>query len=178
MFAAAGLPMFILDMRTLPDGAVKEWFTSPHPMRMAGALFDPGVENTQYYSPTELAQTYDAMIFIDETTRARPLKAMPHASMDPQSVAMLTKPRLGVRLKEAGDDKGGAIVLDFLPDSVAKRAGLRADDRIMQVGETKIESVNGVREAMLKFDEGATVPITIERDGQTQTINVEFPKAK
>ncbi len=70
-FARTGKSLLALDLRTLPrKGRVHDWFTAPHPLREAGESFVS--ERGLTYS-TVLANLYDAVIFVDHTTRARPL---------------------------------------------------------------------------------------------------------
>ena len=70
-FARTGLPTFVLDLRRIPrDGTVAHWFGVPHPMREIGAVF-AGEEQMSH--PVVLSDHYDGIIFVNETTRARPV---------------------------------------------------------------------------------------------------------
>jgi erythromycin esterase-like protein len=68
----SGLPLFILDLRLLPArGFVTNWFGAPRTMREIGAVF----MGEQWMSvPIVAADRYDAIAFIKQTTRARPLE--------------------------------------------------------------------------------------------------------
>ena len=68
-FHAAGLPLLALDLRTAPEGPATDWLASPHAMREAGAVFSTETIMTH---PVALAERFHAVIFVDETTRARP----------------------------------------------------------------------------------------------------------
>jgi erythromycin esterase len=69
-FARTGKPLLVLDLRALPrTGVVRDWFWSPHPMRETGAVFSTEQNMT---NTVVLPELYDAMIFVDKTTRARP----------------------------------------------------------------------------------------------------------
>jgi erythromycin esterase len=71
-FARTGKPLLVLDLRTLPKkGVVADWFAAPHPVRDTGAAFQ-GEKQMTY--PMVLPQLFDAIIYIDKTTRARPVK--------------------------------------------------------------------------------------------------------
>jgi erythromycin esterase len=71
-FARTGLPIFVLDLRRIPaEGTVARWFDVPHPMREIGAVF-AGEE--QMSRPVVLTDHYDGIIFVNETTRARPVQ--------------------------------------------------------------------------------------------------------
>ena len=171
-FAKAGIPIFLIDLRGAPDGAVKDWLKQPHPMRMAGAIFDPTVETTQYYSPTTLLPWYDAMIFIDTTTRARPLRTAPYSAMDPASVAQAKRPRLGVQLRRAEPGATGLVIDGVLPDQSAARAGIRQGDRLLKIADVEITELPQIRQVMSRHEDGDVVPVTIVRDGKEQVIEV------
>lgn len=70
--ARTDLPIFVLDLRQLPhEGTVANWFKVPHPMRSIGAVF-AGEEQMSH--PVVPGDHYDGIIFVNETTRARPVK--------------------------------------------------------------------------------------------------------
>lgn len=70
-FARTGKPLLVLDLRTLPgQGVVHDWFTAAHAVRDTGAVFSTEQNMTEAHILPEL---YDAVIFVDRTTRARPL---------------------------------------------------------------------------------------------------------
>jgi len=73
VFSRAGLPIFVLDLRAIPEsGPVAEWFSGEHDMRKAGAGFAEDDEDAQYLPRINLPDHFDAVIFIDSTTAARP----------------------------------------------------------------------------------------------------------
>ena len=70
-FARTGKPLLVLDLRALPArGTVHDWFAAPHPVREEGAVFTSERNTTKSQI---LPERYDAVIFVDRTTRARPL---------------------------------------------------------------------------------------------------------
>ena len=70
-FSRTGKPLLVLDLRALPRrGPVRDWFAAPHPVRETGATFS-GEQNMAF--PQVLPRLYDAVIYVDRTTRARPL---------------------------------------------------------------------------------------------------------
>jgi erythromycin esterase len=74
VFHEAGLPRFILDLRRLPDdSALGRWLATPRPHRSFGAVYDPDLPS-EFFERTILLQTYDAIIFIAESTAAKPLQ--------------------------------------------------------------------------------------------------------
>jgi erythromycin esterase len=63
-------PIFALDLRLPPAGIVADWLNAPHSMREVGAMFSNEESTT---STVILPRRFDAVIYVDETTRARPL---------------------------------------------------------------------------------------------------------
>ncbi|HEY4593920.1 MAG TPA: erythromycin esterase family protein, partial [Thermoanaerobaculia bacterium] len=69
-FERAGWPLCLLDLRRLPaSGAVAEWFRSPQQMRSIGAAF---TSEANMVSELVLPDDYEAVIYVEATTRARP----------------------------------------------------------------------------------------------------------
>lgn len=69
----AGMPLFALDLRHAPAGVVADWMNAPHGMRELGASFRcEGASSLNSVLP----RRFDAVVFVDETTRARPLPAL------------------------------------------------------------------------------------------------------
>jgi erythromycin esterase-like protein len=69
-FAAAGLPLFVIDLRAAPKtGPVAAWLSQLQKTRSIGALFS----ETSATQLVELVapQCYDVMVFVEETTAAR-----------------------------------------------------------------------------------------------------------
>ena len=74
VFQETGLPCFILDLRYLPkDSAVSAWLSKPRLHRMIGAVYDAD-QDSKYYAHLRLPEMYDGVVFIAETTAAKPLK--------------------------------------------------------------------------------------------------------
>ena len=68
-FRATGKPIVVVDLRKAPRGIVADWFAAPHPMRETGAVFTNEANMSQ---PQALGRRFDAVIYVDKTTRARP----------------------------------------------------------------------------------------------------------
>jgi erythromycin esterase len=69
--AAAGLPLFALNLRTLPDsGPVAEWFRSEHKARQSGPVYNPA-NLTAHFNPMILPDTFDILLFVKATTPSR-----------------------------------------------------------------------------------------------------------
>jgi erythromycin esterase-like protein len=69
-FAAAGFPVFALDLRRIPAGAVAQWFRQPRLSRNIGAVYSEEA-GQQFFSPVNAPETFDAMLFVEKTTAAR-----------------------------------------------------------------------------------------------------------
>lgn len=73
VFSKVGKPQFVVDLRKLPlEGPVATWFSREHPMRNIGAGYQAGSETGHYFNPAQLPDCYDAVIFMDSTSAARP----------------------------------------------------------------------------------------------------------
>ena len=78
--AATGLPRFAIDLRHVPIGPVTEWFMTRPTTRSIGAVYSDAMPNG-YFVPLA-RRTFDAILFVAKTTRARPnakWKAQPPA---------------------------------------------------------------------------------------------------
>ncbi|MBY0506676.1 MAG: erythromycin esterase family protein [Bryobacteraceae bacterium] len=70
--AAAGIPLFALDLRSAPpSGPVREWLSAEHATRNAMQVFLENAPETITY-PQVISQRYDALLFVDKTTATRP----------------------------------------------------------------------------------------------------------
>ena len=70
------------------------------------------------------------------------------------------------RVRSRFDMSSAVEVVEVLPDSPAQRAGLRAEDLIVAVDESPIESVHDLQRLMVAELIGVRVPVTIVRDGR------------
>ena len=59
---------FLIDLRRAPAAS---WFTTPQPMRIAGATYSE--QPVDQWGKVALADTFDLFVFVETTTRARPL---------------------------------------------------------------------------------------------------------
>jgi serine protease Do len=69
-------------------------------------------------------------------------------------------------------DHNGALVAQVQPDSPAAKAGLRPGDVIRKVGDTAVPSARALAVDVAAVKPGQTVPITLTRGGESQTIQV------
>jgi erythromycin esterase-like protein len=68
-FERAGMPRFILDLRPVGAEADAAWLAGPHPFRSVGAL-----AMDRQFGPAALPALFDAVVYIQETSAARPLR--------------------------------------------------------------------------------------------------------
>ena len=59
-----------------------------------------------------------------------------------------------------------------MADSPAERAGLRAEDLIVEVDGTRVNGVDDLQRLMVAELIGATVPITVIRQGRTLKLDL------
>lgn len=71
--AATGLPLFALDLRSVPAEGSASWFRRPLLTRNIGAGYAEGYDSS-YYLNLALPVAFDAVFFVDSTTRARPVQ--------------------------------------------------------------------------------------------------------
>lgn len=73
LFQETDLPRFTLDLRGLPkDSVTGAWLARPRLHRMIGAVYDPD-RDSRYYAHVRLPEMYDCIVFIAESTAAKPL---------------------------------------------------------------------------------------------------------
>lgn len=98
--AAVGLPMFALDLRTVPrEGPVHEWFTTAW-SRNIGATWSEPIDDVSYIE-LDVRDSYDILIFVESTTASRPNPWVSTASRF--SITQLDDPR-NVDLRDGTTD--------------------------------------------------------------------------
>ncbi len=74
--------------------------------------------------------------------------------------------KLGLTLNDAGNMNAAAVLSVVRPGSPAAQAGLLADDRLKQLGDTEIERVADLRLALGTRYAGETLAVVVDRSGQ------------
>jgi hypothetical protein len=73
MLASAGLQIAAIDLRTLPkEGQVANWFNEPRATKSIGAGYGEQFATT-FLLKQVTPKIYDALLFVEKTTAARPL---------------------------------------------------------------------------------------------------------
>ena len=68
----AGFPLYAIDLRSADEvGPVADWLASSLPMRSIGAVYSHRTAE-RWYRPTVLAEQFDVLFFLEQTTPARP----------------------------------------------------------------------------------------------------------
>jgi S1-C subfamily serine protease len=68
----------------------------------------------------------------------------------------------------------GALIVNVAPNGPAAQAGLRPGDVIVQVGNTPVNDVASLMDALLSSQPGQTVPVQVYRGNQHLTVNVKL----
>jgi S1-C subfamily serine protease len=76
---------------------------------------------------------------------------------------------LGVSLSFDEVEGGGVRIEAVLPDLPAEKAGMRAGDVIVSVGEARIAVFDDLRQAFIPLSEGERVAVVVRRDGAELT---------
>lgn len=94
---------------------------------------------------------------------------------------------LGVEMIELGDqlreffdvpENTGVLIKEVIEDSPAEKAGLKAGDVIIRLGEKKIRKSKDVVRAVDYFEPGDKVEVEIIRDKDEEIFNIELGKHK
>ncbi len=80
--------------------------------------------------------------------------------------------RLGIM--PAPDERPGILVAEIVDDSPASRAGLEEGDRIVKIGDSRIEGIEELVETLGRFREGDSTTLTIVRGENEMTLDVQF----
>jgi serine protease Do len=92
-----------------------------------------------------------------------------------------SRPYLGVRWQSISPDianaynlpvKWGAYVTDVTANSPAGKAGLQADDIIVQIGDIPIDETHSYINVLFQFKPGDQVTVVVVRNGQKQNLQV------
>lgn len=89
------------------------------------------------------------------------------------------RPWLGISMQPLTEDlkqqfkvKFGVLVNDVFKDDPADKAGLKAGDVILKVGDTEIRTPHDVQFAVLSYKPGDKIPLRLDRNGKELTLQV------
>ena len=74
-------------------------------------------------------------------------------------------------------DTGKIVIVETIKKGAAEKAGILANDEIIQIGSTKTEGMD-LKEAvtMLRGDPGTVVKLTIKREGSTTPLSIDVTR--
>jgi len=73
VFSAAGMPVFFLDLRTVPPAsALGRWLVEPHSFLQVGALWNQDDPQSNWLVKT-MSKSYDGLVYLEEGHAARGL---------------------------------------------------------------------------------------------------------
>jgi regulator of sigma E protease len=72
-----------------------------------------------------------------------------------------------------GTEQPTLVIERVSPSSAAERAGIRPGDRIVHLGEKKVETFQGLRDAV-QAHPGGPVTVSLDRDGARQAVQAEL----
>jgi hypothetical protein len=75
--------------------------------------------------------------------------------------------------KDDKDDDAGVTVKEVFPGGAAAAAGLKAGDRLLTLDRRWTDSIPDLYRAAEHIQAGATVPVTVKRDGKEMTLKVK-----
>lgn len=86
------------------------------------------------------------------------------------------KVTLGIMPDYAYQEENGVRVDDITEGKPASKAGIKAGDIIIQLGDNKVHGMQSYMEALSKFDEGDATTVTILRNGKSLKLKLVFSK--
>lgn len=131
---------------------------------------NPRVTRRRPQATVFLATFLAALLAVAPLAAAAPENEEPQAA---EPTARQGTPALGVVIGKPQDAEA-AEVLRVWPGSAAQKAGIQRGDRIVKVGEDKVQSPEALRAAVLKRAPGDQVELTVVRDGESQSMTVEL----
>ena len=143
------------------------------------------VDGRPAYSPERLQylieQTSDTALLT--LTRGGESLRLSAAFAQPKASGVTGRAVLGIRIQEmtadlkeafGSDDDRGVLISQVVRDSAAGRAGLRAGDVLVSVGDDRIVAVKDVHSALRGHAPGDSLDVVIVRDRQESTVQVSL----
>ncbi|MEQ8850481.1 MAG: M28 family peptidase [Phycisphaerales bacterium] len=101
-----------------------------------------------------------------------------HTDREPQrGVTAASRPTVRVGIVPADDPNGGFVIARLFDGTSAADAGLRQGDRVLTWNGEPIESIDAWSPVLLEHKPGDVVTLTIQRDGEEQTIEMTLKSA-
>ena len=159
------------------------------PFYVAGipVLFFFTGNHLDYHTATDDAEKINAaggarvaMIATQVAVATANTKTLSYVKSPPEPIGLGDVRRRGASLgtlPSYSDDPSqpkGVVLSDVIPDGAAAKAGLKAGDRITQIGTTEISNVNDLMYVLETSKPGTTVKITYVRNAKTETATATF----
>lgn len=88
----------------------------------------------------------------------------------------LDRPRLGATVQNHAE--AGVEIIEVTPGSLAEKSGLKEGDIIKQLGNSEIDEVNDLVEALDQQEWDSETQIDFERNSKLMSANLSFEKPK
>lgn len=85
------------------------------------------------------------------------------------------RPKLGLKIQDT-EEGNGVKVLSIEENSSSAKAGMKADDLIIQVGDDKIKNTDDMREALQDNESKSDYKIKAKRNGKEMNFDIKIPK--
>lgn len=184
--AISAMPQADLEAMSLEYGVKIDEILDGSVAKAAGLLVGDvvtAVDGRPAYSPERMQylieQSTDAAMLTlmrgDESLKLTAAFAPPKASgMTGRAVLGIRIQEMTTDLKEAfgSEDDRGVLIAQVMRNSAASRAGLRAGDVLVSVGDDRIVAVENVHSALRGHSPGDSLEVAIVRDRQESTVQV------
>lgn len=108
-----------------------------------------------------------------ESLQSSLLKIMTGGSPSPKLLAPAAQWGLLVR-KQADDEAAGVDIREVLPGSAAAEAGFKAGDRLLTIDDRWTDTLPDLYEIAGHLNPGATVPVTLTREGKKLELKIKL----
>ncbi len=144
--------------------------------------FFTGIHN-DYHRPTDdterinaegAARVVEMIAAIAADVREAPERPQYVAIAESRPSRAGLKVRMGVMPSYAEDEQPGLQLDGVSPGSPAEKAGLQSGDRLLMIGDTSINNVYDLMDAMAKYEPGNEANLTVLRAGQRIQMAVKF----
>lgn len=85
------------------------------------------------------------------------------------------KRKLGLKIQDT-EKENGVRILQVSPGSAAEKAGMKADDLVVEIDGKSIKNTDDARIQLKEAGNKHTYPVVIDRNGQRVQIDIKFPK--
>jgi hypothetical protein len=173
-FYRSGVPVLFLftgnhrDYHTVTDDTEK--INAAGGARVAMIAADTAIATANYKGKLTYVKSTPEVPKCEEPDPNDPKKTIPCRDDRPRSASLGTIPSYD-------EDPGrppGLVISDVVPNGPAAKAGLKGNDRIVDVGGSKIDNINDLMFVLQAAKPGQNTTITYVRDGKRVTVEATF----